>query len=102
MAITVDTNNEAGQRIYAGQTDGNEVIFKLNAGQKYTMECRVTSAGTASMKITNAKDQQSDFSNMSVASDGTQSSNFIRDIYGCSYTGLDIASGTWTVEVRRV
>ena len=62
----------------------------------------MSSAGTESMKVMTVSVGPSDFTNLSIAQDGTQSSNFIREVTGCSYVGLDIASGTWTVKVRRV
>lgn len=102
MAITVNANWMESYRTDAGQTDGNEVIYKLNATDNYIMDCIVTSAGTASMKVMTDADQPTDFSAMSIAYDGTQSSNFTRQINGASYAGLDIASGTWTVKLRRV
>jgi hypothetical protein len=102
MAITVNTFASESYRTDVGQTDTNEVIYKLNPAQTYVMDCYVTSAGTASMKIMTDTTQPSDFTAFSVANDGTQSSNFTREIYGCSYVGLDIATGTWTTKVRRV
>lgn len=102
MAITINTFASESYRTDIGQTDTNEVIYKLVPAQTYVMDCIVTSAGTASMKIMTDTDQPTDFSAMSIANDGTQSVNFSREIIGCSYVGLDIASGTWTVKVRRV
>jgi L-2-hydroxyglutarate oxidase LhgO len=102
VTITVNTFVLDAYRADAGQVDGSEVIYKLNASQVYTVECVVTAAGTASLKVMTDTDQPTDFSAMSTAFDGTQSGNFIRRVTGCSYVGLDAASGTWTVKVRRV
>lgn len=102
MPITVDTDELNPLRTNAGQTDTNEVLYKLNPAFRYFIEAVVTSAGTASMKVETDTVAPTDFSGMSIAQDGTQSVNFIRSVEGCSYAGLDIASGTWTVRVRRV
>lgn len=102
MPITVDTSWSEGYRSNTGQTDTNEVIYELNPAQTYIVDCIVTSAGTASLKIMTDTVAPTDFSAMSVAYDGTQSSNFTREVKGCSFVGLDIASGTWNVKVRRV
>lgn len=102
MAITVNTNQLNPLRKDTGQTDGNEVIYLLEAGMTYIVDCYVSSAGTASLKGMTDTVEPSDFSEMSLANDGTQSANFSRSVTGWSYVGLDIASGTWTVKVRRV
>lgn len=105
MAITVNTADKNTYRTDTGQTDGNEVIYKLDAKATYIVNCIVTSAGTATLKVGTTPVQPSDFTNMAAALDGTQSVNFAREVKGCRYVGLDIASssgGTWTVEVSRV
>jgi len=102
MAITVNTYATEAYREGVGQTDTNEVIYKLVPAMTYVVDCIVTSAGTASLKVMTDTDQPTDFTEMSVAYDGTKTENFTRQIVGCSYAGLDIASGTWTVKVRRV
>ena len=102
MAITVNIFASEAFRIDPGQTDTNEVIYKLNPAQTYVMDCYVTSAGTASMKVMTDTTAPTDFTGMSIANDGTQTINFSRSITGCSYAGLDIASGTWTTRMRRV
>ncbi len=102
MPITVNTDDLAAYRANAGQTNTNEVIYKLQANQRYVVDCIVTSAGTASLEVMTDTVQPTDFSAMSIANEGTQSVNFSRLIEGCTYVGLDIASGTWTVKVRRV
>jgi len=102
VAITVDINDNEGYRTGAGQTDTNEVIYKLNPANRYVVEAVVTSAGTASMKVMTGTVAPTDFTSMSIVDDGTQTVNFAREVYGCSYVGLDAASGTWTVNVRRV
>lgn len=102
MAITVNADTETALRTNTGQTDTNEVIYKLNACMDYVVDCIVTSAGTASLKVMTGTGDPADFSEMSIANDGTKTENFTRAVSGCSYVGLDIASGTWTVKVRRV
>jgi hypothetical protein len=102
MPITVDTQDLAAYRTNTGQTDTNEVIYKLNSADTYVVDCQVTSAGTASLKVSTDTIQPTDFSAMSIAFEGTQAVNFSREVTGCSYVGLDVASGTWTVRVRRV
>lgn len=101
MAITIDTSKDT-YRKNSGQTNTNEVIYKIDPGLTYVVDCIVTSAGTASLEVSTDTVQPTDFTEMSVAYDGTQSVNFTREVSGCSYVGLDIASGTWTVKVRRV
>lgn len=102
MAITINTFANEAYRADVGQTDGNEVIYKLVPAQTYVMDCIVTSAGTASLKGMTGTTEPTDFTSMSVANDGTQTVNFSRNVQGWSFVGLDIASGTWTVRVRRV
>jgi len=105
MAITVNTADKDAYRTDTGQTEGNEVIYKLDSKATYNVNCTVTSAGTATLKVGTTPVQPTDFTNMSAAFDGTQSVSFIREVKGCRYVGLDIASssgGTWTVEVSRV
>lgn len=102
MAITVNGFVGETYRMDAGQTDGNEIIYKLNSASTYIVDCIVTSAGTASLKGMTGTTVPADFSGMSVANDGTQTVNFSRTVSGWSRVGLDIASGTWTVRVRRV
>ena len=104
MAITVNTDSLAAYRTNAGQTEGNEVIYKLDAGSTYVFEAIVTSAGTATMKGSTTTIQPTDFSSMAEVQDGTKAANFIRVFEGASYAGLDIASssgGTWTTIVRK-
>lgn len=102
MPITYNTYALEGLRKNTGQTDGNEVIYQLNAALVYIVECIPTVAGTASMKVMTGDQPIADFTEMSVANDGTQSVNFIRRVAGCSAVGLDVSSGTWSVKVRRV
>lgn len=108
MPITVNKKlleEGQGYETATGQTEGNEVIFKLNASQRYIVDCVVTSAGTASLKGMTGTTEPTDFSAMAIANDGTQTTNFSREVDGWSYVGLDIASssgGTWTTVVRRV
>lgn len=103
MAITSNTNAvDTGYATDIGQTDGNEVLYKLNPMQTYIVDAIVTSAGTATLKVMTDTVAPTDFTAMSAAYDGTQTVNFTREVKGCSYVGLDVASGTWTVKVRRV
>lgn len=102
MTITVNTFDGDAYRKDTGQVDGSEVIYKLNVGNKYVVDCIVTSAGTASLKTSTGTTAPTDFTEFCTAYDGTQSANFSRLVEGCSYVGLDVASGTWTVKVRRV
>jgi hypothetical protein len=105
MAITINKSlvtEGSGYAAAAGQTNGNEVIFKIDPGLTYVVDCQVTSAGTASLEVTTTTDEPADFTPFSIAFEGTQAVNFSREVTGCSYVGLDIASGTWTVRVRRV
>jgi hypothetical protein len=66
------------------------------------VDCIVTSAGSASLKLMTDTVDPTDFSAMSIANDGTQTANFSREVKGCTYIGLDVGSGTWTIKVRRV
>ena len=105
MPITVNkqlVEQGSAYAVAAGQTNTNEVIFKLDPGLTYVVDCIVTSAGTGSLETMTDTNEPSDFSQMSIAFEGTQSVNFSREVTGCTYVGLDIASGTWTVKVRRV
>jgi hypothetical protein len=102
MAITVKQQPERAYGSAEGQTDGNETIFKLVTSATYVVECIVTDPGTGTLKVMTGDAVPTDFSTMSEAQDGTKAANFAREVTGCSYVGLDIASGTWSVNVRRV
>ena len=102
MAITVNTGDKSMFRENSGITDGNEIIYKLFSGYTYIIEAVNTSAGTASLKLTLDDTAPTDFTNFTIAADGTQTSNFAREVSGVSYVGLDVASGTWTTRIRRI
>lgn len=102
MPISLDIFEHEEYRRVAGITDTNETIFKINPGYAYVVDCINTAAGSASLKVEAGNAQPTDFSMMSTAFDGTQSVNFSRRVEGCTYVGLDVASGTWTIRVRRV
>lgn len=86
----------------AGLTNGSETIYLLDPAQTYVVDCVVTSAGTATLKTFVDPDIPTDFSEMSEVAQGTQTVNFSREVKGCTCVGLDVATGTWTVKVRRV
>lgn len=102
MAVTVDTDIQEDYRDDEGQVSGSEVIYKMNPNHRYIMDFIVTAAGEAACKLKTSIADPTDFSEMSIANDGTQSVNFSREFYGVSFAGLDISSGTWTTVLRRV
>lgn len=101
MAITTDTNRDEMFRQATAQASGDAVLFQLRPSLTYTVSAVVTSAGTATMKIYNGGDTPTDFSNFSEAQDGTKAANFMREVTGCTWVGLDVASGAFTINVTK-
>lgn len=102
MAITVNENTATAERIAAGVTSGNEVIFKTDVTGKYSLQAVPTAAGTASLKTQVETLNPSDFSTMAEDTSGSQSASFQRIIEGSTFVGVDVISGTWNVTLRRI
>lgn len=101
MAVTV----ELVQKDYVektGVTTGNEFIFSLKDGGIYALEGYVTSAGSATAAATMQQDAPTAFTSMVLDPDGAQSANFSTVFEGQKWAGISVASGVWTVVLKRI
>lgn len=105
MAITVNTElqtaSDEGYVVLAGQTDGNEVIVKLNPRLATTFEAFPTAAGDATLKTSVNNTTPTDFTNFSADSSAVTAPTTWQFSSGLAYVGIDVATGTWTLIVRQ-
>jgi len=104
MAITINKNDLGSWRATeAGQTDGNEVIYRLNPLKSTTIEVVFTSAGSGTLKTSLSTQQPTDFTNFTSDVVGAVSANTVWNLApGLHWIGFDIASGTVTTRLNQV
>lgn len=106
MPITIRIPNntvlaEADYQIASGQTDNNEVIFRLDPGMRTMVEAFPTSAGSATIKTSLSEALPTDFTNFTSDTAAVTAATTWIIPSGARYVGLDISTGTWTVNVRQ-
>lgn len=92
---------ETDYQIASGQTDGNEVIFRLDPGMRSMVEAFPTSGGSGTLKSSLNETAPTSFTNFSTDISAVSAPTTWIIPSGVRWIGLDIASGTWTVNVRQ-
>lgn len=104
MAITLNKSDLGTWRTDAvGQTDGNEVIYRLNPLKSTTIEVVFTSAGGGTLKTSLNAVEPTDFTNFTPDSGGAITANSTWNLApGLFWIGFDMTSGTVTTRLNQV
>lgn len=107
MAITVKTDviNGNNQKRNAGVTTGNEFIYKVDPQKEIQVTGKATSTGDATVYYSNDPDlaTPTDFSTMVASSLGALTDNIGEEMsQGIEWVGVDVTSGTWTVNIKEL
>ena len=106
MDITVQPNVDNGnnQKKNTGITTGNEFIYKVDPLKDVKVTGLATSTGDATLYYsTDNSITPSDFSTLVISSNGAQTDDLGESLgKGIRWVGVEVTSGTWTVNVEEI
>lgn len=107
MAITVQPieDNGGNPKRDAGITTGNEFIYKVNPKSKIQITGIATSTGDAQVFYSNDPNMAAptDFTTLVASSLGALTDDLGENLgEGIEWIGVDVTSGTWTVNIKEL